>query len=382
MIKIKKIITALGVNSLNSKLKEQGNIEVIGNDIPYQDGVLDILKGNSEINSLIIHENLVGEYEIKDFINKILEINNNLEIVFFMEENNLRLRNFLEKKGIFKIFVDGEFGINEIIQKILEKNNNLDLNIEVEKLKNIIDIQKINNKKDYNKFENSKVIAISGCYGSGKSLTTSLLGEAAKKIKLKTIIIDFDIINNSINTIFKIKRYNYYEENDKKIENFITHISNNLDIFGGIDLLFNEKNKINYEKVEELISELKDIYDLILIDTSSETVLKFIKIVLANVDKIIFLVEPNLLEIKKAENLLEIYIEDWEVYPNKIEILFNKVNNNSIDEEILKEIFGKFKIIGKIGASNKFTNIANNIKEENLLLNKYMKILTKLEWRR
>ena len=264
----------------------------------------------------------------------------------------------------------------------MEKNNNLDLNIEVEKLKNIIDIQKINNKKDYNKFGNSKVIALSGCYGSGKSLTTSLLGEAAKKIKLKTIIIDFDIINNSINTIFKIKRYNYYEENDKKIENFITHISNNLDIFCGIDLLFNEKNKINYEKVEELISELKDIYDLILIDTSSETVLKFIKIVLANVDKIIFLVEPNLLEIKKAENLLEIYIEDWEVYPNKIEILFNKVNNNSIDEEILKEIFGKFKIIGKIGASNKFTNIANNIKEENLLLNKYMKILTKLEWRR
>ena len=62
---IKKIITALGVNSLNSKLKEQDNVEVIGNDIPYQDGVLDILKGNSEINVLILHENLVGEFEIK-----------------------------------------------------------------------------------------------------------------------------------------------------------------------------------------------------------------------------------------------------------------------------------------------------------------------------
>ena len=136
---------------------------------------------------------------------------------------------------------------------------------------------------------------------------------------------------------------------------------------------------IDYKEYKK-IADSKNL--LILIDTSSETVLKFIKIVLANVDKIIFLVEPNLLEIKKAENLLEIYIEDWEVYPNKIEILFNKVNNNSIDEEILKEIFGKFKIIGKIGASNKFTNIANNIKEENLLLNKYMKILTKLEWRR
>ena len=81
---------------------------------------------------------------------------------------------------------------------------------------------------------------------------------------------------------------------------------------------------IFYEKVENLISELRESYDLILIDTSSETVLKFIKVVLANVDKVIFLVEPNLLEIRKAENLLEIYVEDWEVHPKKIEILFNK----------------------------------------------------------
>ena len=379
MIKIKRIITALGVNSLNIKLKEREDIEVIGNDIPYQDGVLDILKGNSEINLLIIHESLVGEYEIKDFINKILEINKELEIVFFMEDDNLRLRNFLEKKGITKIFLDGEYGINEIIQKILKNNNSNNLNIEIEKLREIINNQKIDIEENNKKFKDCKVIAISGCYGSGKSLTTSLLGEAAKKIKLKTIIIDFDIINNSINTIFKIKKYNYYE-NTSKIENFITHVSNNLDIFCGIDLLFNEKNKISYEKVEDLISELKDIYDLILIDTSSETALKFIKIVLANVDKIIFLVEPNLLEIKKAENLLEIYIEDWEVYPNKIQILFNKVNNNSIDEEILKEIFGKFKILGKIKVSNKFTDVANSMKAENLL-SKYMKILTKLERR-
>ena len=371
----KKMITALGVNSLNSKLKEINEIEVIGNDIPYQDGVLDILKGNSEINSLILHENLVGEYEIKDFINKIFEINKDIEISIFLESENLRLRNFLEKKRITNIFVDGEYGLEEIIRKISKISENNDIyNLEVEKLKDMIS----NNVKGKKIFKESKVVAISGNYGSGKSILTSLLGQAGRKSKMKTIIIDFDIINNSINTIFRVKKYNSYIENNYNIENFITHISNNLDVFCGIDALFSEKNKISYEKVENLISELKDIYDLILIDTSSETAMKFIKIVLANVDKIIFLVEPNLLQIKKAENLLEIYIEDWEVYPKKIEILFNKVDGNSIDENILKEIFGKFKIIGKIPQSNKFTEIANDIRSENFRLNKYMKILEKI----
>lgn len=367
---IKKIITALGVNSLNSRLKEQENVEVIGNDIPYQDGVLDILKGNSSINVLILHENLVGEFEIKEFINKILEINSSLEIVFIMENENTRLRSFLEKKNISKIFTDGEFELNEIIRKIL-KEDDRNFNIEVEKLKELIDME--NSKKT---FKESKVVAISGNYGSGKSILTSLLGQAAKKNKIKTIIIDFDIINNSINTIFRVKRYSSYEDND--INSLITKIGNYLDVFCGIDTLFTEENKISFEKVENLISELKDIYDLILIDTSSETVLKFIKVVLANVDKVIFLVEPNLLQIKKAENLLEIYVEDWEIYPKKIEILFNKVNSNSIDKDILKEIFGKFKIIGKINESNKFTELANDIRCENLGLNKYIKILEKI----
>ena len=367
---IKKIITALGVNSLNSKLKEQDNVEVIGNDIPYQDGVLDILKGNSEINVLILHENLVGEFEIKEFINKILEINSTLEIVFIMENENYRLRSFLEKKKISKIFTDGEYELTEIVKRIL-RDDNKSFNIEVEKLKDLINLE--NNKKS---FKESKVVAISGNYGSGKSILTSLLGQAAKKTKIKTIIIDFDIINNSINTIFRVKKYNSYENNN--ISSLITKIGNYLDIFCGIDTLFTEENKISFEKVENLISELKDIYDLILIDTSSETVLKFIKVVLANVDKVIFLVEPNLLQIKKAESLLEIYIEDWEIYPKKIEILFNKVNSNSIDKNILKEIFGKFKIIGKINESNKFTEIANDIRCENLGLNKYIKILEKI----
>ena len=379
MMKIKKIITAIGVNSLSTKLKEKEGIEVVGNDIPYQDGVLDVLKGNSEINLLILNENLIGEYEIKDFVDKIFEINQDLEIIFLMEKENLTLKNFLEKRGVSKIFIDGELELQEIIEKILEENFNTDLSLEIEKLKQIIKIER--NPKDKGlkiekKSNIDRVTAITGNYGSGKSLITALFGKAAKKCNIKTVIIDFDIINHSINTIFRVQKHNLYE-NKEDIESFITHVSTNLDVICGIDALFTEENKISYQKVEKLILDLKDIYDLILIDTSSETTLKFIKVVLANVDKVIFLLEPNLLEIKKAENLLEVYMEDWEISPKKIGILLNKVNNHSVDETILKEIFGRFKILGKINFSTKFTSLANDIRRENIGLEKYIKILEK-----
>ena len=84
MIEIKKIITALGDNRLNHNLRENYSIEVIGNDIPYQDGVLDTLKGNSEIEILLLSESLIGEYDIKSFINQIFQVNKKLDIIFFL----------------------------------------------------------------------------------------------------------------------------------------------------------------------------------------------------------------------------------------------------------------------------------------------------------
>ena len=46
-------------------------MKLFGNDIPYQEGVLDILKGNSDINIVILSELLIGDYEIRDFLNII-----------------------------------------------------------------------------------------------------------------------------------------------------------------------------------------------------------------------------------------------------------------------------------------------------------------------
>ena len=85
------------------------------------------------------------------------------------------------------------------------------------------------------------------------------------------------------------------------------------------------------------------------------------------------------MEIQKSKNILKIYKEEWNIDNNKINILFNKFNKNSIDINILKIIFSEYNIIGKIDKNNKYNLIINknankidkNIKKE------YLKIIEK-----
>lgn len=296
-----------------------------------------------------------------------------------MSKENLSLRNFLVSIGISKIYIENELSINDVINKICISNTEDNLSLEIEKLKKIIEEKSIAKVEEKEKFIiSNKVIAVTGNYGSGKSLVTTLLAKAADKQGLKVIIIDFDIFNNSINTLFKLPKYSRNQKVFDNINECVQKINNNLYIFCGVDLLFNEKNKISYEKVKELLENLENDYDLILIDTSSEMNLKYIRAVLANVDKVIFLLEPNLLEIKKAKRLLEIYLEDWDIPNYKIEIIINKANINSIDEEIIKNLFSEMRIIGKINLSTIYTLLANNIYVKPINLKKYEKILKKI----
>ena len=68
----------------------------------------------------------------------------------------------------------------------------------------------------------------------------------------------------------------------------------------------------------------------------------------------IFITEANLLEIKKAKNLLNIYINEWNIEQKKFNILFNKYNENAIDISILKNIFSGFSILGKLSINPKY----------------------------
>ncbi len=193
----------------------------------------------------------------------------------------------------------------------------------------------------------------------------------------KVIIIDFDIFNNSITNLLGINKKIIEKNNNKiknekfnnkkinfNIENYIINCKNNIDLISGINLIYKSSQSINPQKIKNIINNLKNKYDLIIIDSSSDFLLDYSKEILKMCDYSIFISGANLLEIKKSKKLLEIYDKEWEIPKQKIKIIFNKWTQKSIDDEILKEIFKNYDILGKIKLSD-YYDLAinkNNIK--------------------
>ena len=88
-----------------------------------------------------------------------------------------------------------------------------------------------------------------------------------------------------------------------------------------------------------------------------------------------------MIELNKTKKILEKYINKWKIKKEKIKVVFNKININSINSKILKNLFSDFKILGKINFSNKYNLIINNnLKILNKKINKeYLSIIKKLK---
>lgn len=424
---MKKIITAIGNEILNRKLNEEKNLEIIGEDIQYKEGILEFLEKEKNIDFLILSELLPGQIDIKELIEKIKIINPYIQIILFLEKENKELENYLYAKGIYFIFYNNQINYFEIIKLINNEEENLNkkLKIELDELKKILlenknnkkinifnkikNNEKIKNKSEKNinknnllniNFNNSKnnnlnnknkeIICVTGTSGVGKSIFSINLAKSFMENKNKILIIDFDILNNSLHTILGIKKYpekikNKIKNNNLlteiKIEDLIIKINNKLDLISGINLLFDSKYKISSIKIKNILEKLKQIYEIIIIDTSSECFFDYTKEIIKNSNVNIFITEANLLEIKKAKNLLNIYINDWNIPQNNFNILFNKYNENSIDISILKNIFSGFSILGKLDINSKYNLLINknniNSLEKNLK-NEYLKINKKI----
>jgi len=162
------------------------------------------------------------------------------------------------------------------------------------------------------------------------------------------------------------------------MENLKIKINKNLDLISGINLLFDSKYKISSEKVKFILKELQENYNYIIIDNTSECFFDYTKNIILNCDYSILILEPNILEIQKAKKLLNIYTEKWKIEKDKIKIIMNKYNKNSIDENIIKDIFSKYKILGKIDYSEIYNILIEKRFDENIfnkIMNSYKKII-------
>ena len=413
---MKNIITALCNSAVNDKLKEINEFNIIANDIQYQDGIFEILENRKEIDYLILSEFLPGGYEIKKLIEKIKEKNNTIKIILILENKKEELENYLYAKGIFKIFYNNKIEINDIINLIKNNyNENEKIIQELENLKNILIKNNINinngenlinkkeienNKKTKNKILekiklkiknrinnkinlNKKVISILGTGGVGKSIATINIANLLKENNYKILIVDFDILNNSLHTLLGVNKYPEKIKNEIKnnslinnkinIKELIIKINKNIDLISAINLLFDSKYKISSSKIKNILEELKENYDYIIIDNSAECFFEYTKNIINNSDLNIYLLEANLIEIKKAKNLLEIYNKEWNIEKNKINLLINKYNKHSVKDKIIKNIFNEYKILGKINFNEKYNLLINKNYKQNKLVKKEIK---------
>ena len=145
-----KIVTAMNNPNLNKELQKENNIKIIGRDIQYKEGILELLENNIEINYIIIDEKLPGEIELNNLIEKILEKNKKTKIIITIKKENKNKIN-LKNKKIIKIYYEKNINLN-----ILKNYNNNCENLSDENiLKNNIENKLINKKvKNYN----SKII--------------------------------------------------------------------------------------------------------------------------------------------------------------------------------------------------------------------------------
>ena len=131
-----KIITAIDNPQINEELKKEKNIEVIGKDIFYKEGILEILEKNININYIIINSKLSGEIKLNNLIEKIIEKNEKIKIIILIKKEN--------KNNLNKIIKDNNYIKNNNLKNKSNKNSNAEKNnIEVikdVKNKNIIRI--------------------------------------------------------------------------------------------------------------------------------------------------------------------------------------------------------------------------------------------------
>ena len=387
---MKKIITAINNPIINEKLKKE-KIEVIGKDIQYKEGILEILENNKEINFILIDEKLPGEIKNDELINKIKKINKNIEIIFFIKKENKKNAIINEKKIIkdekikSKIKIvdyEKEIKIESFLNFILYGEEILGKEYE-ENYTNRIDI--INEKiEKYDKNQNI-IISVNGDSAVGKKMTTLRLSLYLNKHNNKILIIDLNTKSHkTLSTIFNKKENSktLKKNNIKKIKNIVNNLKNqNLKYENkkiGNKIILKNKIIINknislitYNKLIKIkiIKNIEKYYNFIFIVLSENNKNNINKKIIENSNLNLLILEDNILGIDKLKKIIE---KNYNNNFKKTKIIINKNNKFSIDENIIKNIFNNLEIIGKIKYTEIYNLLINSNFENNILLEEKM----------
>lgn len=341
---MKKILTGIGNHFLNEKLRQNQEYDVLCEDFENDEKLLEYLECGEIVDILFLSSNIVKNYDLQEFVKLVQKIQDTMQVVVFGERNK--------------------------VEKIVE-NHNLKvydaMDLDMELLKQILSekVEKSSLKS------RAKTIAISGASGVGKSTFSTFFAKNVENEKNKTLLINFDLEENHIRTILKIRKTPKIQES---IEDLIINVDKNLDVLCNLDSVFKDKSEVTFFKIQEILEPFKENYDLIIIDTSAKLEEDYTKKVFYNVDEIIFLLEPNILGIKKAKNMMEVFERDWNIPTYKIKIILNKAGMYQITDSIIEELFDDIKLIGKMKYNDVYNLMINRNVNKKEIKKEYKKI--------
>ena len=367
-----KIITAMNNPNLNQELKKEKNVQILYKDIFYKEGILEILEKNKEINYIIIDENLSGEIELNKLIEKILEKNKKIKIIITIKKDN-KNKIKINNNKIIKIYYEGKINLNKIKNKKKMKENKKN------KIQYFQKIKQRNYKMDKEKNGSSKMITIFGERQVGKSIIAINLSYYLSSKNCTVLLVELNEENPSIFSILRCKKVKQKRcKNKKKLKNSYRK-TEKIFIPKYVDKQFLEKKIVKVNKKIDLLSynklinynfinSIKNKYDYLIIENNIRKNKLINRKIINNCEKNIIIIKPDLQGIKNSKKIIE---KNNLNKKNNLKIIINNFNKYSIDEKIIKIIFKKNEIIGKIENKNIYDNLINknfkNIKYKYLL---------------
>lgn len=370
------ILTAILNENINYKLKEYEKINIKYDDIQYEEGLIEILENDSNIDILILnsifYKNIISKNLMK-LINKetIIILIKLKEEVYEYKENVIQIENRNEDEMINEIIniISNKFEveINKVSSINYLKEENEKIKNELKMLKKIIEQKKekklFEKIKDFKKSKEIKevnidkksikkgnIILFTGVPKTGKTVISSVVAENLSKDN-KVLLIDVNFKEKDLITLFNKKKFN-----EKEDENILIKINDNLDLLSDLDIVIKDFRTDISSKLDILLNQLLYKYDYLIIDFNLENENFIFEYILNKADKIFILIEGDLLNLKESKKAFEKITNV--INKKTIQIIINKNNSRFIEKEVIENILN-VKISMLIDYSNKFIKFIN-----------------------
>lgn len=371
-----KILTAILNENINYKLKEYEKINIKYDDIQYEEGLIEILENDSNIDILILnsifYKNIISKNLMK-LLNKetIIILIKLKEEVYEYKENVIQIENRNEDEMINEIIniISNKFEveINKVSSINYLKEENEKIKNELEMLKKIIEqkkekklFEKIKDLKkskeikegniDKKSIKKGNIILFTGVPKTGKTVISSVVAENLSKDN-KVLLIDVNFKEKDLITLFNKKKFN-----EKEDENILIKINDNLDLLSDLDIVIKDFRTDISSKLDILLNQLLYKYDYLIIDFNLENENFIFEYILNKADKIFILIEGDLLNLKESKKAFEKITNV--INKKTIQIIINKNNSRFIEKEVIENILN-VKISMLIDYSNKFIKFIN-----------------------